>query len=182
MSMICFINENLNQGSDFMQVLETSRLYLRNLRLSDSAGIYDYRNNEECSRYQRWNDFTEEEIKAFIERYKDDVFLSDKDEQHFAIGSKNTGELVGELAYFYSPNDCITLGITISYWHHKKGFAFEMLTEVIKQVRWKYPTLDIVALIEPENAASIGLFEKLGFEKECYAESISSYVYVLSGV
>lgn len=38
--------------------------------------------------------------------------------------------------------------------------------------------MDIVALIDRENEPSLSLFEKLGFFRECYAESISSYVCV----
>ena len=60
-----------------------------------------------------------------------------------------------------------------------QGFTYEMLTEVIRLIREKYPTMDIVGLIEKDNIKSIGLFEKLGFQQECFAESIYSYVYVL---
>ena len=48
-------------------------------------------------------------------------------------------------------------------------------------MREKFPALDIVALIDPENEASIALFENLGFEQECYAERIGSWVYVIYG-
>lgn len=46
-------------------------------------------------------------------------------------------------------------------------------------IRMHYPTMDIVGLIDKENTKSIGLFEKLGFLQECYAEAISSYIYVI---
>lgn len=162
-----------------MRFLETDRLFLRNLELSDQDNIYDYRNNEICNKYQRWTAFTKKDIESFITSFKDDVFLSTKKEQHFAICEKTSDELAGEFAYFYTPDDCITLGISISYLYHRKGFAYEMLKEVVRLVREKYPALDIVGLIEKDNIKSIGLVEKLGFQRECYAESISSYVYVL---
>ncbi len=38
-----------------------------------------------------------------------------------------------------------------------------MLREVIRSVRKKYPTLDIVALIDKDNRKSLCLFEKAGF-------------------
>ena len=66
--------------------------------------------------------------------------MSTKEEQHFAICEKVSSELVGDLACFYTQNDCITLGITISYYYHKNGFAYELLTEVIRLFREKYPT------------------------------------------
>jgi len=162
-----------------MILMETERLLLRNLELSDINEIYDYRNNEVCNQYQRWDDFTKEDILSFITNFKEDVFLSVKDEQHFAICEKQSLELVGELAYFYVPDDCITLVISISYKYHKNGFAYEMLKEVVRLIRIQHPTMDIVGLIEKDNIKSIGLFEKLGFQQECYAESIASYVYVM---
>jgi len=165
-----------------MKILNTDRLYLRNLKISDVDNIYDYRNNEMCNKYQRWNDFSKDEIKSFIIKFENDNFLSVKAEQHFAICLEKNDVLVGELAYFYNEEDnCITLGITISYQHQRDGFAFEILTEVIRQIRIQYPSMDIVGLIDKENRKSIKLFEKLGFEQECYEASIFSYVYVLYG-
>ena len=104
-----------------------------------------------------------------------------KKEQHFAICLTENDALVGELAYFHVEGDCITLGVSVSYKYHKKGFAYEILTEVVKRIQSKYPTTDIVGLIEKENVKSIGIFEKLGFVQECYAESMGSYVYVIYG-
>ena len=45
----------------------------------------------------------------------------------------------------------------------------------------KYPSVDIVALIEKDNTASISLFKKLGFIEECFADSIQSYVFIING-
>lgn len=162
-----------------MIFFETERLLLRNLYESDLDVILDYRSNEECRRYQRWDALTRQEILAFLRTFASDVFLSDREEQHFAVCLKGSSEPVGEMACFYSPGDCITLGITISHHHQRKGYAFEIMTEAVGRLRTAHPGLDIVGLIEKGNQKSIGLFKKLGFELECYAESLSSYVYVL---
>ena len=162
-----------------MKFIETDKVYLRNLQPSDINDIYDYRNNENCYKYQRWDALTEDAITAYIQKFKKDVFLSTKSEQHFAICKKDD-LLIGELAYFFNEEDnCITLGITISYKHQKNGHAFEILSEVIQQIQNTYPTIDIVGLIDKNNFKSRNLFEKLGFEQECYAEPISSYIYTL---
>lgn len=159
--------------------LATDRLFLRNLLEADCDTIFDYRNNKQCYQYQRWDDSSYEAVQAYIARHSSDTFLSVKEEQHYAISDKGNA-LIGELAYFHNEEDnCITLGITISYRHQRKGYAFETLSRVIEEIRKVYPQLDIVGLIDRENAASIGLFEKLGFFRECYAESVSSYVYTL---
>lgn len=162
-------------------ILETERLCLRSLCAADVETLYDYRNDERCYQFQRWEDTSKEWLRKFIEIFREDVFLSDKEEQHYAICTKD-GALAGDLSYFYTASDnCITLGVTISYRHHRKGYAFELLQAVIGAVQERHPKLDIVALIDKENAPSIALFEKLGFYRECYAESIASYVYVIDG-
>ena len=162
-----------------MVYLETERLFLRNLEPSDAESISGYRNDEACRRYQRWKAFALPEVEAFIEKYQNVVFLSDRQEQHFEIALKDGLELIGELAYFYKPGDCITLGITVAPRFQRNGYACEMLREVIRSVRGKYPALDIVALIDKDNQKSLRLFEKLGFRQECYADSVASFVYVL---
>ena len=163
-----------------MNRLETQRLYLRGLEPGDAQAMAGWRNDPDCARYQRWAARTPEEIAAVIARCAGGDFLSDAAEQHFVLCARD-GRAVGELAYFFAPGDCVTLGVTIAGGEQKKGYAHEILSAVIKKIRGAYPALDIVALIEPENEASCHLFGKLGFAREGYAETIHSYVYTLPG-
>ena len=161
-------------------MLKTQRLRLDNLRTEDVKRILAYRNDPDCARYQRWEAVSAEAVADFVKGFADCTWLSKEEEQHYAI---RAGEiLVGDLAYFYNEEDrCVTLGITVAPEHHRKGYARELLSAVVAAVRSAYPELDIVALIDPENEASIALFEGLGFERECYAEKIASFVYVIYG-
>lgn len=164
-----------------MPFLVTERLLLRNLTAEDAETITEYRNDAECSRYQRWDDTSREAVQALIADHAADGFLSKREEQRYAICTQ-AGEIVGDLAYFFNAEDnCITLGVTMAPSFQRRGYAYEMLAAVVAAVQGRFPTMDIVALIDRDNAASISLFEKLGFEQECYAESIASYVYVING-
>lgn len=159
--------------------LETERLILRNLRGDDVEEIYDYRNNEKCFRYQRWEDTSREAVESLVRAYQNSQFLSLEEEQHYAICLKNN-KIIGDLSYFYTEQDaCITLGYTISYKYHRNGYAFEMLSALISEIKQKFPELEIVGLVEKENIPSINLLRKLGFIEECYAEQINSYVYTI---
>ncbi|MGM9548956.1 MAG: GNAT family N-acetyltransferase [Faecousia sp.] len=162
-------------------ILETERLYLRNLRPEDAKTIFDYRNDRRCYEFQRWEDTSLEAVRAFITQFRQDTFLSGKPEQHYAICTR-AGSLVGDMAYFDTERDnCITLGITVSPVYQRRGYAFEILQAVIAAIQARHPRMDIVALIDKENKSSISLFEKLGFYRECYAEGIASFVYVIDG-
>ena len=55
------------------------------------------------------------------------------------------------------------------------------MSEVIAELQDHYPSVDMVALIEKDNANSISLFKKLSFIEECYAEPIQSYVFTIYG-
>lgn len=163
------------------KILQTHRLFLRNLLPQDEPGIHRYRNDPRCFAYQRWEDTSREAVRRFLREFSGSCFLSGQEEQHYAICTQD-GTLAGDLSYFYTEEDrCVTLGITIAPEHQRRGYAFEILHGVIAAVQARHPALDIVALIDKENAPSIALFEKLGFCRECYAESIASYVYVING-
>jgi len=162
--------------------LQTNRLYLRNLRLEDIPAVHAYRNDPDCRKYQRWEDISLAAITEFVKKFAGSTFLSNQEEQHYAI-CLTGGQLVGELSYFYTEADrCVTLGITIAPEYQRRGFAREMLEAVVKAVQNRHSALDIVALIHPQNCASVALFESLGFYRECYARSVDSYVYVIDGI
>lgn len=162
-------------------LLKTERLFLRNLRPEDATVILSYRQDPECAKYQRWEAVTEEEIRIFCDRFRESRFLSDQPEQHYAICTRG-GKLAGDLSYFYTEEDrCVTLGITIAPEFQRRGIAREMLSGVIAAIQERHPQLDIVALIDPDNRASLALFEGLGFYRECYADKIQSFVYVIDG-
>jgi RimJ/RimL family protein N-acetyltransferase len=161
---------------------ETKRLLLRNFENADAEILFRYRNDTRCNLYQRYEDTSVEYLREFVRRYAHSCFLSKEEEQHYAIVRRADRETVGDLSVFYSErDDCFTLGITVAPQFQRQGYALEMLNEVIARLQKEYPSSDMVALIEKNNAPSIGLFQKLGFAEECYAESIQSYVFTRSG-
>lgn len=163
-------------------IFETERIRIRNLNENDIEKMICYRSDERCNKFQRYEDFSYEYMHNFIEKYEHSIFLSLEDEQHYAITLKNDSSIVGDFSVFYTESDnCFTLGITIAPEIQRQGIAYEVLESTVKRIIEKYPTMDIVALIEKENAGSIALFQKLGFIEECYADSIQSWVYCIYG-
>lgn len=162
-------------------LLHTKRLFLRNLQPKDIPVIHAYRNDPDCAKFQRWEDASLASVAQFVTNFGNCVFLSDEEEQHYAI-CLHDGTLAGDLSCFYTEKDhCITLGITVRPEYQRQGIAREILQAVITAVQLNHPEPDIVALIDPDNTASIRLFGKLGFYRECYAPSIHSFVYTIDG-
>ena len=99
----------------------TKRLRLRKFKEDDLEELYDYRNNDRCNKYQRYNDTSKEYLNNFIKVNKSSEFLLEE-EQHFAIALR-TGELIGDLSIYFN-NNTITIGYTISYKYQRNGYAF----------------------------------------------------------
>ncbi len=163
-------------------MLQTKRLHLRNLCQADAEVMFAYRNDSDCNRYQRYENTSRAYLRQFVQDYGHSSFLSKEPQQHYAVALNTASEIIGDMSVFFTEKDnCFTLGITIAPLFQKQGYAYELLSEAVAQMQNRYPFVDIVALIEKENEKSIALFKKLGFEEECYADSIQSYIFVIYG-
>ena len=76
------------------------------------------------------------------------------------------------------PSDgVVSLGYTVSYKHHRKGYAFEALTALIEWLHARWPKKEFICFTEPENEASMALLKKLGFRDMGYIETKTSQVF-----
>lgn len=76
-------------------MLTTDRLAIRNLTTDDLDILYEYRNNKECSKYQRWEDTSKLYIDYLIDKEKYKVFGVDTG--NFAIVNKTSNVIVGDI-------------------------------------------------------------------------------------
>lgn len=60
-----------------MILIETARLFLRNVAAKDAETIYDYRNNEICAMYQRGQIKDLVGIEDLVDHLKDDEISVD---------------------------------------------------------------------------------------------------------
>lgn len=158
-----------------MVFLETERLILRQVREVDASIMFDYRNHELCSRHQRGQKKDLPGIKALIKRYQSTQLTADKN-CFIAVALKDSDEMVGEIVVM--PNDgCFSLGYTFSYNHHRKGYAFEALSVLIQTLHARFPHMEFISFVEPENTPSINLLKKLGYTDYGYLEKITSNVF-----
>lgn len=155
--------------------LEANRLYLCNVHPKDASVMTEYRNDECCARFQRGQTKDPEGIKALLESRQFDE-ISDEKNFMVAIRLKQTDEFVGEIVVM--PNDgCFSIGYTIHYAHHRKGYAYEALKTLTEHLHGKYPSMEFISFTEPENVPSRRLLEKLGYADLGYAPKVTSQVY-----
>ena len=160
---------------EIMDFLKTERLVLRNLMPQDADIMFDYRNNEICSRYQKGQTKDCAEIAKMIERRRADV-LSAEAPFMVAVALKETDEMIGEVVV-KPKTDMIELGYTFSYRYHRRGYAFEALTALIDQLHRMAPDRAFISFVEPQNTASMGLLRKLGYRDMGYVPEIESQMF-----
>lgn len=158
-----------------MTFLETKRLRLRNVNRTDADEMFDYRNNETCSKYQRDQVKDYDGIVALTERRKDDALTVDAPTL-IAVASKETDAMLGEIVVM--PNEgTISLGYTFSYKVHRNGYAYEALSALMEYLHKNYPEWNYICFTETENIPSMELLKKLGYTDLGYLPSKDSQVF-----
>ncbi len=123
---------------------------------SDIDDFMVYRNDLEWMRYQNFKGRSRQEYSNALLR---DCTLSDG--KQLAIVHKADNRLIGDL--YIKQEDCtFWVGYAISPQYAKQGFAFEVVLVVLGALKTMGVKL-VKACVARENAASIGLLEKLGF-------------------
>ncbi|SFN34040.1 Protein N-acetyltransferase, RimJ/RimL family [Chryseobacterium oleae] len=146
-------------------ILETERLLLRDLDLNDKEAIFGYRSDAETNQFQSWIPTTLEEVEAFIIRNSKEFNLPETWYQ-LLITDKLTKEVIGDVGVHFIDSDQVEFGITLSKKHHHKGYASEALKGLIHLMFKDLKKHRITTSIDPDNASSLQLIERIGFRKE----------------
>ncbi len=140
-------------------VIETGRLRLRGHREDDLANVIAMWSEEVVTRFTVGRQLTEEEIWMRMLRH---------------IGQeKATGTFLGEagIAEFHRGIEPSILGIPEVGWvfassAHGKGYALEAARAIVACGEEHFGSDRSVCIIAPENAPSLKLAAKLGYQKE----------------
>lgn len=137
---------------------ETERCRVRPFEENDIEAFLSYRNNLNWMQYQGFKGKKYLEYKAALlqkPKFKEGVQL--------AVVDKQTGELIGDL-YLRLERNTGWIGYTIAPQFARQGFAFEVVTQLLLELRQAGLT-QVRAGVEEQNIASIQLLRKLGFEQ-----------------
>lgn len=155
-------------------ILETERLVVRELALSDMDALFELYSYEGMTDYMEGLYAYEEEYdyqKAYIENM-----------YHFfgygmwLVFEKETGKLVGRAGVEHREEleGELELGYAIGTPWQGRGYATEVCRGILEYVREELGFEEIGSLVQPENIVSVRLLEKLGFnmEKEVVLDGI----------
>ena len=143
------------------KILETHRLYLREMTPDDAENAYILNSDPEVLRYTGDDPFENvEEARDFLSKYES---YKKYGFGRWAVILKETGEYVGWCGLKYTPelDEC-----DIGYRLMKKFWGFGYATEAAKACLelgfGKFGMKTIVGRAMPENGASVRVLEKIG--------------------
>lgn len=135
---------------------ETERCRIRPFEESDLEAFMSYRNNLDWMQFQGFKGKKYLEYKAALLKqpnFREGVQL--------AVVSGQTGELLGDL-YLKLEKNTAWIGYTIAPQFARQGYAFEVVTQLLSQLKQAGLAL-VKAGVEEQNLASIQLLKKLNF-------------------
>jgi ribosomal-protein-alanine N-acetyltransferase len=151
-----------------MNILETNRLVLRRLALPDAADLYRIYSDPETMKFMgKAPDSVEEErnhLQAHIANHYEKYGVG-----LWATALKENNRLIGRCGLMRKQIEGVE-EVEIAYLLDRecwgKGLATEAAEAIIKHGHAKYGFKRIVAVIHPQNVASIRVAEKIGMEYE----------------
>ena len=152
-------------------VLHTERLVLRGHTLADFAECATMWGDPQVTRFIGGKPSTEEETWGRMLRYGGLWPLLGYG--YWMVRERETGRYVGDvgIANFHRDivpalGDVPEAGWVLAPWSHGRGFATEAVRAVLAWRDANLAATSTVALIAPENAASIHVAEKCGFREQ----------------
>lgn len=148
----------------------TTRLQLSALRKDDAAAMYAYRSDPMVCHYQSFEPGSLQDVDAFIQSLQGNTFNKPDSWFQMAIRLRATEQLVGDMGLHFSADDGrqVEIGFSISPAFQRQGFATEALLAVIDHLFCVLHKHRIFASVDPRNAASLALLERVGMRREAH--------------
>jgi RimJ/RimL family protein N-acetyltransferase len=148
-------------------IFESPRLIARRFDPRDIEDFVAMRADPEIARFQSWENFTEEEGRAFISGLAN-ASPGCPGWFQFALEDKRAGQFVGDCGLKIMEHDhrLAQIGYTIVRSRWNQGLASEIIAAL---AQFSFDTLKvhrITASVDPRNRASCRVLEKAGFVQE----------------
>jgi [ribosomal protein S5]-alanine N-acetyltransferase len=151
----------------FAPMIETRRLWIRPMRRTDVAALMPVNGNPEAVRFMpqpAWTTLADGDAwmnGMLAQQERGDSFS-------FVISRRIDGSIIGSCFVFHQVPESARaeIGYGLSPAHWGRGYALEAMHALIPRIFTSLRLRRIEAEVDPRNAPSIGLLERLGFVQE----------------
>ena len=146
--------------------LHTSRLVLRRIVETDAPGLHAAYSDAETMRF--WDSLPSRDVTETAARIRQSIEANPQWHAMYAVLQRQTGQFVGMMNYHLRQpwNRRLALGWILARPWQGQGFAGEATSALLDHCFTSLGTHRVEAHIEPDNAASRRLAERLGFRHE----------------
>lgn len=142
--------------------LRTERLLLRPARRTDLGAFHAILSNAEAMRY--WSTPPHDDVQQTRDWLDLEIAAESEDASVFVLEFE--GEVIGKAGCYRLPE--IGYILHPAFW--SRGLAREALSAIIPHIFTNFPVDALVADVDPRNAASLALLDRLGFREIGRAE------------
>lgn len=149
--------------------IAAGRVRLRHLRPGDVPAFAAYRADPAVCRFQGFDPFSEAEARDFIARYATAAIPAAPGAWvQVAIARSSDDELLGDCALHLQAHEprIAEIGMTLAPARQGQGYASEALRELLRFCFAELGLHRVVALVDPRNAPSVALLERVGLRRE----------------
>ncbi|AIQ53179.1 GNAT family N-acetyltransferase [Paenibacillus sp. FSL R7-0331] len=147
--------------------IQTERLILRKMKLSDSASLFKIWSNPEVTEFMNINTFTDESQAVEMIEILNNLSLENR-AIRYSIVEMESNRIIGSCGYnaIDSSNAKAEIGYDISKDYWGKGYAPEAIQSLMDYAFNILKFNRIEAKVEPENNNSMKVLQKLNFTFE----------------
>ena len=153
--------------SKTLPIISTPRIVLRWISEDDIDSLYEIFSNRHVMRYWSSEPLADREAAADLQR---EIAGGNENETMFKWGLalRDSNTVIGTTTLFNLnlDNGRAELGYAMSHEHWGKGYMNEALKALVSHAFEVMDLRRLEADVDPRNAASIRLLEKLGFQRE----------------
>lgn len=157
-----------------MELLTTKRLRLRNFKPEEKNTLLSFYLDKDIGKYMYWGDIKEGDIAFMIEKSLNRSFL-DQGAYIYAVSYLKSDRLVGEI-YLEKKSNFFILGYALKKSCQGHGYAYEILSALLKKLDTDFPLLNVRAVVDKNNMKSKNLLYRLGFHDDMYQPDSSSFI------
>jgi RimJ/RimL family protein N-acetyltransferase/uncharacterized cupin superfamily protein len=149
--------------------IETSRLILRTLKMSDASSIFDYAQNDNVTKHLLWSSHkTLKDSESFIKDYAFPSYMKNQPEPLGICLKENPDKVIGTVGAFWVsvPSQKMELACALSEKYWGQGLIVEAMKAISDYCFAHYEVKRLQAQCKSENSQSFKMLTKIGMTHE----------------
>ena len=154
---------------EFVEPLVTERLRLRLQTAADVDDIYAWKSDPDVALYQLYEPLSREEVITRVAEAAVSARLENSgDWIELAIELTAERRVIGSIYFTLAQDSGAEIGWALTAAYHGRGYASEAASAVLELAFGRLERHRVYAELDPRNAASIALCERLGMRHEAH--------------